>query len=155
MGIDVYIYWNGQTKKEKEAQYTGFDIRAGQVGYLRASYGMGVECEILRKIFPANCWKCKAIKFDFVENYKRIPDLLSAYLNDEKIIISDETEKRREVFKEIGKFLVTLPADKIIIPNNNDELKFKMTWAQSIVEFFKLGIKLQIENKEPKVYISY
>ncbi len=43
MGIDVYLKWEGQTKNEEEAQYTGFDITAGKVGYLRESYGKDVS----------------------------------------------------------------------------------------------------------------
>jgi hypothetical protein len=38
MGIDIYAKWKGQTKKQKEAQYTGFSIQAGNVGYLREAY---------------------------------------------------------------------------------------------------------------------
>ena len=155
MGIDVYIVWKGQTKEEEEAQCCGFSIKEGKAGYLRASYGMGVECEILSKIFPPECWEGRPVKYDFVENYKRVANLLSAYLNGEKIVISEETEERREVFKEVSEILCAL-SDNIIIPNNNgDELKFKTIWATSVIEFFKLGMKLQMENKEPKIFISY
>ncbi len=38
MGIDIYLGWKGQTEAEKEAQYTGFSINAGTVGYLREAY---------------------------------------------------------------------------------------------------------------------
>jgi hypothetical protein len=38
MGIDIYVRWDGQTEDEKNAQYTGFDITAGAVGYLREAY---------------------------------------------------------------------------------------------------------------------
>lgn len=38
MGIDIYAQWKGQTKKEKDAQYTGFSIQSGNVGYLREAY---------------------------------------------------------------------------------------------------------------------
>ncbi len=41
MGIDVYLNWDQQTKAEKEAQYTGFDITKGNVGYLREAYHGG------------------------------------------------------------------------------------------------------------------
>jgi len=43
MGKDVYLKWEGQTEKEKSAQYTGFDITAGKVGYLRERYGEAVS----------------------------------------------------------------------------------------------------------------
>jgi len=38
MGIDIYMNWKGQTKAEKELQYTGFDTQSGNVGYLREAY---------------------------------------------------------------------------------------------------------------------
>jgi hypothetical protein len=38
VGIDVYMRWTGQTEAEKEAQYTGFSIVHGHVGYLREAY---------------------------------------------------------------------------------------------------------------------
>ena len=38
MGIDVYAEWAGMTEGEKEAQYTGFSLVAGAVGYLREAY---------------------------------------------------------------------------------------------------------------------
>lgn len=41
MGIDIYLYWEGQTEEEKQAQFTGFDITAGHVGYLREAYHGG------------------------------------------------------------------------------------------------------------------
>ena len=38
MGIDIYAEWNGQTKKEKDSQVTGFSTVHGNVGYLREAY---------------------------------------------------------------------------------------------------------------------
>lgn len=38
MGIDIYMYWDGMTKEEKEAQYTGWSVTKGHVGYLREAY---------------------------------------------------------------------------------------------------------------------
>lgn len=38
MGIDIYAHWKGQTKEEKDAQYTGFSVIHGHVGYLREAY---------------------------------------------------------------------------------------------------------------------
>lgn len=39
MGYNIYLQWDGMTKKDQEAQYTGFSIVHGHVGYLRESYG--------------------------------------------------------------------------------------------------------------------
>lgn len=38
MGIDIYTRFNGMTKEEEKKQYTGFDVFAGDVGYLREAY---------------------------------------------------------------------------------------------------------------------
>lgn len=38
MGIDIYASWQGQTEAEREAQYTGFSVVHGHVGYLREAY---------------------------------------------------------------------------------------------------------------------
>jgi hypothetical protein len=38
MGIDIYARWRNMTDEEKNAQYTGFSITAGNVGYLREAY---------------------------------------------------------------------------------------------------------------------
>jgi len=38
MGIDIYLRWDDQTEEEQQAQFTGFDIAAGEVGYLREAY---------------------------------------------------------------------------------------------------------------------
>ena len=38
MGIDIYMRWDKQSEEEKEAQYTGFSIESGGVGYLREAY---------------------------------------------------------------------------------------------------------------------
>lgn len=41
MGIDIYMYWDDMNDDEKQAQYTGFDTTAGNVGYLREAYHGG------------------------------------------------------------------------------------------------------------------
>jgi predicted Rossmann fold nucleotide-binding protein DprA/Smf involved in DNA uptake len=38
MGIDIYARWKGQTRQEQEAQYTGFSVVHGHLGYLREAY---------------------------------------------------------------------------------------------------------------------
>jgi hypothetical protein len=41
VGIDVYLRWEGQTEEERKAQYTGYSIEHGHVGYLREAYHGG------------------------------------------------------------------------------------------------------------------
>jgi hypothetical protein len=38
MGIDIYARWQGMRDQERNAQYTGFSILDGHVGYLREAY---------------------------------------------------------------------------------------------------------------------
>ena len=38
MGIDIYMHWKGQTESERKAQFTGFSVESGDVGYLREAY---------------------------------------------------------------------------------------------------------------------
>ena len=38
MGIDIYLRWELITEEETEAQYCGFDITKGHLGYLREAY---------------------------------------------------------------------------------------------------------------------
>ena len=38
MGIDIYARWKGQTDAEEAAQYVGFSVAHGHVGYLREAY---------------------------------------------------------------------------------------------------------------------
>jgi len=41
MGIDVYMKWKQQSDAQRKAQFTGFSITAGEVGYLREAYHGG------------------------------------------------------------------------------------------------------------------
>lgn len=48
MGIDVYLGWPNQTEEEKQAQYTGWSVEHGHVGYLREAYhGSPYATEVL------------------------------------------------------------------------------------------------------------
>ncbi len=38
MGIAIYARWKGQTDAEEAAQYAGFSVLHGHVGYLREAY---------------------------------------------------------------------------------------------------------------------
>jgi hypothetical protein len=57
MGIDIYVRWDGQTEDEKKAQYTGFDITAGAVGYLREAYHGNVYATrvLVPEAFEGDC----------------------------------------------------------------------------------------------------
>ena len=53
MGIDVYAQWDGQTKEEKKAQFTGFNVMSGHVGYLREAYHGGPYAT---QTLAPECW---------------------------------------------------------------------------------------------------
>lgn len=55
MGIDIYARWKGQTKRECEAQVTGWSIVHGYVGYLREAYHGGPYATrfLVREAFEA------------------------------------------------------------------------------------------------------
>lgn len=38
MGIDIYLRWDGFTKKDYDKQITGYNVTVGRVGYLREAY---------------------------------------------------------------------------------------------------------------------
>lgn len=54
MGLDIYLKWEGQTEEERQAQFTGFDITKGHVGYLRSSYCNSAKLRIFDQLFGNN-----------------------------------------------------------------------------------------------------
>jgi hypothetical protein len=57
MGIDIYASWPGQSEAEANAQITGFDATAGDVGYLREAYHGG---PYVTKYFVAEAFECES-----------------------------------------------------------------------------------------------
>lgn len=57
MGIDIYARWPGQSKAEADAQLTGFDATAGDVGYLREAYHGG---PYVTKYLVAEAFDCES-----------------------------------------------------------------------------------------------
>jgi hypothetical protein len=48
MGRDIYLRWDGMTEADKQAQYTGYSVEHGHVGYLReASHGNPYATDVL------------------------------------------------------------------------------------------------------------
>ena len=157
MGTDVYLKWDKQTKEDKEAQYTGFDIDAGKVGYLRASIGMLKENAILRALFPAPIWEGKG-SFKFEENWEKANKLCLVYILSEVSGIElpiDEGQKKQiefgnsvtEIFKKAG-------VEKIQATSNNG-FYHALMWAKSLLDFMALGIEKEDKKLNPKVVISW
>jgi hypothetical protein len=163
MGTDVYMEWRKKTKEEKEKQLTGFDITKGNVGYLRASIGMHQENSVLRLLFPMKYWEddCKD-EYDFIGNYSMAVKVLKSYLDggDMEEYQTDKNGKDLNRQKEIQDAIVgaleKLGGEvKVICSSSGRDDEGKRVWAKSIVEFFKMGMKLQNEGKKPYPYISW
>lgn len=79
MGIDIYLSWDGQTKEEEEAQYTGFSIEDGHNGYLRAAYWNREGCSIFYDLFDSAKWDDgEPFEYDFKKNYKKMLQLVKS-----------------------------------------------------------------------------
>lgn len=79
MGIDIYMAWPGQTEEERQAQYTGFSICAGERGYLREAYhGPPYATPVL----VPECWDDEAAVFN-AKGERRPEDLQPSEDNDD------------------------------------------------------------------------
>lgn len=127
MGIDMYLNWKDMGKEEKEAQYCGFDIRKGNVGYLREAYhGSPYATHAL----APECWQDEQ------------PE-------DGVLIPAATLRARLPIVLETAK----LRAEKVY--NDNDEESIKET-QQSFIDFVELAEKKEAETGEPcRVYASY
>lgn len=162
MGSDVYLNFDAMSEEEKKKQCTGFSIDAGNVGYLRASIGMYEENQVLRLVFPEKYWNNRTdngLKYDFIGNIRRLPDILHAYLDGEKIKIDSESFKQQQEFgnavTSMVRSLFAKEGDEIDAESLTKQKSEKEMWANSVVQFFLLGCKLQNEGKNPKVEISW
>jgi hypothetical protein len=76
MGIDVYARWDGQTEAERQAQYTGFSIMHGHVGYLREAYhGDPYATKVL---FPECFENEDDVAIPAAKLRERLPDAINA-----------------------------------------------------------------------------
>jgi len=57
MGADIYLIWDGITKKDKENQCKGFDITIGRLGYLRGAYNEHVGYDAIMILFADINWE--------------------------------------------------------------------------------------------------
>lgn len=169
MGIDIYLSWDGKKEEDKKKQMTGFSINAGDVGYLRASYGMTTECTFLRAIFPKELWEGverekkeneEGVPFEFNEGqFKALHVLGLKYLFcaiTGKEIDSEQTKKDRSTFENVSKMLGSkgFKADNIMTSRSCD-FRSAIMWLNSIFSFFELGMEKQEEKKNPRIHISW
>lgn len=171
MGTDIYLTWDGQTETEKKAQYTGYSINAGNVGYLRASIGMETENAVLGEVFPLKIYwlgedkemkpdKEGYIRYDFKVGWAVLQVVAKKYLatclfgipykkNDVQVKHQEWFKRTMEVLAQKEKF------DKQIVGNIDDDLPSAVLWLNSLYNFFYLGMEKQKAGLNPKIMISW
>jgi hypothetical protein len=159
IGTDIYLSFDKQTKKEKDAQITGFDINAGKFGYLRASIGMTKENNVLRLLFPENFWHGGVHLYDFESNFLQMMEIVLVYLKDDKLPDPEQKNYREQLehgnrVKEAVKSIIG-DAVEIKLGADSEDMRFRVTWSKSLSEFFELGRKMQKAGRRPKVHISW
>jgi hypothetical protein len=102
MGIDIYVRWNKQTEKEKDSQYTGFSVTAGNVGYLREAYhGKPYATKVLvKEAFESS--SCEA-KIPAKVLRKRLPEVIKLVIQRAKEVYHtdiDENSPEVQSFKD-------------------------------------------------------
>jgi len=156
MGTDVYLEWDGMTKEEEEKQITGFSINAGRYGYLRVGIRMINENIALREIFDEKYWK-GTYRYKFTEeDFKRVCQIILGYLISEIFGIElpkDETIKQMNKMHEALLNAFKNLGYKVVI--NSKDISFVICWANSVLEFYKLGLQKEKEGKNPRVSISW
>jgi hypothetical protein len=112
---------------------------------------------VLRLIFPPKYWEGNKDEYDFIGNYPMIVKILKAYLNGQDIenYQTEEGKKGLDSQKDMGEAVINMLVKngfENIIMSSDERSKM---WANSIVEFFKFGIKLQTDKKKPYPEISW
>jgi hypothetical protein len=170
MGTDVYLEWTGKTEEEKQAQFTGWSIEAGHVGYLRASIGMANENGFLRMLFPSKYWKERSCdEYDFKANYEMLNSMGLEYLicaaSGKQFETAEEQDK--ELKKQEQAALAIHGAITQLADRFGASEKFKLyigavrdfrcavEWLNSIFSFFELGMEKQEKGLKPYPYISW
>ena len=125
MGIDIYLRWRGQTKEEEEAQYTGFSVKHGHVGYLREAYHGGPYAT--KVLFPET-WADENAEARIPNSLlrERVPKAIEAAVTRERTVygVHDVTPETCDM-------------------------------AKSIQLFVELHGKLEEEGKDPWIFNSY
>lgn len=163
MGTDIYMEWKGKSKEDSEKQNTGFSTTDGDIGYLRASIGMHNENVVLRLLFPNEYWDHKdeeAPPYDFEKNWEKMVKLTMVYvigiLANKEFPEMEEMAETVKMQKDIMEKLKEsgFGGDDIHMSKGLDFIS-GIGWVNSLVEFFRMGCKLQEEGKKPYPYISW
>lgn len=170
MGIDIYTSWKGQNEVEEKKQITGFDITAGNKGYLREAYHGGpyVTKYLVQEAFRADA------KISAKVLRERLPcAVLMAMFREKKIYgkgtgavvikdfatIADSLKKVFEIdmkdgsHEEFEKDLTKYQIEYAELRIKNRDLP---DYALSFVEFVELCELKEKETGEPvEVHASY
>jgi hypothetical protein len=124
MGIDIFAQWKGQTEKEEAAQFTGFSVEHGHVGYLREAYHGS----------PYATRHLVAEAFDSPDGQAKIPAKTLRRRLPKTIRLAKERERR--VYKRKGR-----------IPDDDPVIK-------SFTDFVALCERKERETGEPVTIIA-
>ena len=110
MGIDIYLRWDEMTEAERKAQYTGFSIEHGHVGYLREAYsGAPYATRVLMPEAFDDDAPEDGVRIPAATLRERLPDTLDACRERERLIYkSDDAPTRAfEDFVQLAERLET------------------------------------------------
>ena len=125
MVIDIYMRWDGQTDKEIEAQYEGFDITIGHLGYLREAY------------FKDSIFSTKMLLKEGFEGDSPAFITLSSKVLQERLDLAVKLHQVRQ---------------KNAYNLNVEETDPS---AKSFKDFVALHTKLEKEGKRPRIVVDY
>lgn len=176
MGIDVYLEWDNKTDEEEKAQYVGFDVRSGDVGYLREAYhggpygthiliqedwnvegGVEVENSVLRSRMGI---VAKAVIWRNYKLYYSNGDKPHGVVEIDKEGVPELLDSLKTIFSDMEQF--NHPPEIEDIPLSDDEA-FKLmqehveiAWSvKSFYDFVALhGVK-ERAGLNPKIIVSY
>jgi hypothetical protein len=139
MGVDLYMKWEGETKTDEEAQFTGYQ-NAGASGYLRGAY-FGGYSDVLRFLFN---WA------DWDEDFPFDPDIFERNLND----LRSQREGGGYARPGKGDWDHTKGDKGWDLSRRQNEPLDEET-VKEYEAFLALGRRLIAESKKPMIHVSY
>jgi hypothetical protein len=152
--------YDGMTKEEKWMQdkhKRGHSIEGGGAGFIRASIGMQDEKAVLQTLFTKGFWQGSAPKrFDFNDACRKIKDILSGYMEGEKIKPAFEIPGEKKMLLLYEKMALEAHDDgkDAGVPRLNTKAD-RFLWASNVMSFFEKGRILEKEGKKPKILIEW
>lgn len=167
MGIDVYLRWRGQTDAERKAQFTGYSVTSGHLGYLREAYHGGPYATAYLISENWDEQPDDGFTIPAAELRKRLPATVMASLYREEIIyknrIDDPAVAKDDAdliakLKAIAADMKTVQAQDFV-PNEHQaaqvsELIAKRKLPQvalAFVDFVELAARKEYETGHPCV----